>query len=579
MDKGIAEIQETIRQILTGMGIRKVVSIDDFYSVDDRHYQDAVALFQVARLKPEGEYSQQIPRDVLDAKENIWTRRLETFWSQAAPDIRLAILSELAETTGYEDSPGDVRDLSLLRTLIPEDIFVAIGPDAWDRDREGILTEAYGDHGILCLFDHDLRLAGLSESAGMTLLQQTLGRRGKGRVICALLTQKIPKDAELPRARAFASEMNLNLDQFLLLSKDRLRGDPMEFADGLKMAVLNYAREQLSRQVRDVAEQADKVAQQLMNDISVEDFEHIVIRSSEEEGIWEPDTLFRLFDIFRHNAFKTTALGQKSRVALYDDIERMRAIRGIKTSVSQPDCPSEQVHQIRHAELFDTAELLNLAHQPLDLGDIFQVGVGKNYILLAQPCDLMIRSKPSMGKRSIGIATLVQIQMYPATTRDPKEISSFWLDYFEERPGEKAFVKFRKSFQISLDVLDLAVFNDDGQCRITLSDTEVERFSTLHLPWRKRFEVLRRHYQGTHEEYQRLPYKQASSYQKKALKHLLLCSDKNIELVYDANGTFEFNVRRVGRYRAPLSIQLLSAYFSFLSRNPQIHDFARRDHD
>ena len=174
------------------------------------------------------------------------------------------------------------------------------------------------------------------------------------------------------------------------------------------------------------------------------------------------------------------------------------------------------------------------------------------------------------------MVTLVQIQTYAATTDDPKGISSFRLNYFENQPEKKTFVKFRNSFQISLNVLDLAVFNGDGQCRIPLSDADANEFPTLHKPWRRRFEVLQRYYQATHQEFQKIPYLRASNYQKRALKHLLLCSDKDIDLSYDANGSFEFGIRRVGRYRVPLSTQLLSAYFSFLSRNPQEHDFARR---
>jgi hypothetical protein len=571
MDEESVAVQETIRQILSGMGIRKVISVDDFYTAADSHYEDAVALFQTARSNREAEYSELIPRDILDAPENIWTRRLQIFWSETTPDARLAILSELAAKTGYENLPSDVRDLSLLKGLVPEDVFVALGPDDWDRDREGILARAQGDHGVLCLFDQDLHLAGRPESAGMTLLQQTLGMRGGNYVICGLLTQTLGKDEELHKAREFAAKMGLSLDQFLPLSKDRLRGDPMEFADGLKMTVLNYTRERLSRQVTDVTKQASEKAQQQVNDIGVYDFEHIVIRSSEGEGVWEPDTLFRLFDLFRYNAFRAMVLDPERRVSLYGDIERMRAIRDIRTSDSQQDCPSDRVRQIQHDELFDAAELLNPAHQPIDLGDIFEVGGEQYYILLAQPCDLMVRRS---GR--IDMVTLVQIQTYAATTDDPKGISSFRLNYFENQPEKKTFVKFRNSFQISLNVLDLAVFNGDGQCRIPLSDADANEFPALHKPWRRRFEVLQRYYQATHQEFQKIAYLRASNYQKRALKHLLLCSDKDIDLSYDANGSFEFGIRRVGRYRVPLSTQLLSAYFSFLSRNPQEHDFARR---
>lgn len=221
---------------------------------------------------------------------------------------------------------------------------------------------------------------------------------------------------------------------------------------------------------------------------------------------------------------------------------------------------------IQKAELFDPPELLNPTHIPTDLGDIFEVGSEQYYILLAQPCDLMIR-----GHARPDTATLVKIQTYEATDDDPAEISNFRLRHFVSQPGNKTFVRFRNSFHVSLTVLDLAVFDDEGRCRISLPDADTEKYSTLHAPWRKRFEVLRRHYNTTHKEFQKI-YKQASKYQKKALRRLLLCSNKDIELNYDATGIFDFAIRRVGRCRMPLSVQLLSAYFSFLSRNPQEHE-------
>src|SRR5690606_22940097 len=140
-------------------------------------------------------------------------------------------------------------------------------------------------------------------------------------LLCGLLTHTISEDAGLSEARRYAKDMGLSLDEFLPLSKERLRGDPMEFATGLKLTVMNYARKRLAKQVSDLAEAAGKQAQASMNEISIQDFEHIVVRSSEIEGIWEPETLFRLFDIFRYKAFREKALESTTRTSLYTYIE------------------------------------------------------------------------------------------------------------------------------------------------------------------------------------------------------------------------------------------------------------------
>ncbi len=573
----MSEIQDNIRQIigqiLSVMEIRKVISIDDFYTSAGSRYEDAVALFQMARSNRHIEYSALIPESVLDADEGVWTRRLESYWVDIGADIRLAILDEIATAIEYKELPSDVRDLSLLRSFIPEDLFVALPPNEWKQKRKDIISEAQVNGKVLCLFDQDLRIADLPENAGLTLLQQTLHAQDEnGHVICGLLTQTLRKDDEIIRARELAQEFNLRLDEFLPLSKDRLRGDPMDFADGLKMAVLNYARERLSKQVKDLTEQANREAQRRINDIDVYDFEHIVVRSSEQEGVWEPDTLFRLFDLFRYSNFRTIALEPERRALIYGTIERMRMIRNIETSESWQHALSDTTHRIRRIELYDDPDLLNPAHQPVDLGDIFEVGDRQYYILLAQPCDLMIRSK---GERGTELVSLVRVRTLENNESEPEGISSFRLDHFELEPTRKTFVKFRTSIQISLDILDLSVFNGDGRCRMSLPEANINNYPTLHMPWRNRFAKLIDYYQTTNTEFARIPYLNVSNYQAKALRKLLTCSNKDINLRYDATGVFEFGMRRVARLRSPLSVELLGAYYSFLSRNPREHDFSR----
>lgn len=571
MDEALTVVQETVRQILLGIGVQKVVSIDDYYSSGHAQYEDAIGLFHLARNNRDVGYSGAIPKEILDAPEDIWTRMLNKTWSEVEAVRRTAILDELSQTFTQELPTRDVRDLSLLKRFVPGHMLVVVGPEEWERRRDEILAVARDDYRVLCLFDQDLSLAGLSEDAGMTLIQQTLSSFGDGHVICGLLTQKIEKDAELPAAREFAATFGLSLDRFLPLSKQRLRSDNLEFADGLKMLALNHARERLSKQVVELTRLADEAAHGMMNQIDVEDFEHIVVRSSEMEGVWETDTLFRLFELFRHNSFRSMVLDPDRRSSLFGDIERIRAIRDIRVSDHRASHPSDQVYRIRRSELFDTEQLLNPAHLPIELGDIFKVGPSKHFILLAQPCDLMIRSKSSL----VDIVTLVQVQSYEPTSKNPDGISSFRLDYFEAEPGKRTFVKFRNAFKISRNVLDLAVLNDDGLCRMVLAEVADARISAFHAPWQGRIKKLREEYRKAHEEFRKIPYHQASQYQKKALRHLLLCSNLNVDLRYDPSGSFEFGIQRVGRCRASLSIQVLGAYSSFLSRNPQQHDFAR----
>lgn len=465
-----------------------------------------------------------------------------------------------------------MRDLSLLKGLIPDRFFVALSPSDWERERGKLISEAQDKHRILCLFDQDLSMADLPGRSGMMLIQQILETQKQDCfVICGLLTQTLRKDDEITKAREMAAEFGLHLDQFLPLSKDRLRSDPMDFANGLKMILLNFVREQLSNQVVKLTDQANREAQRQTNEIDVYDFERIVVQSSEQEGIWEPDTLFRLFELFRYSSFKALMLEAEKRTLFCNLIEQIRAIRNVKTSDELHQGPSEAVCKIRQIELYDSADSLNRAHQPIDLGDIFEVGNGHYYILLAQPCDLMVRNN---GKRGLDIGNLVKVRTLEDDQLEPEKISSFYLAHFESNSTKKTFVKFRNSLQISLSVLDLAVFNENGQCRISLHEEDKTKHPLLHAPWRKRLTHLQRQYRNTNSEFANIHYLQVSDYEQEALRKNLTCSNKDIDLNYD-DGIFEFGIHRVRKLRSPLSVELLSAYYSFLSRNPQEHDFAR----
>ncbi len=51
----------------------------------------------------------------------------------------------------------------------------------------------------------------------------------------------------------------------------------------------------------------------------------------------------------------------------------------------------ETAEKLAVAEVYDTEADLNLLHLPVEFGDIFRSDGGDQYVVVAQPCDLMVR--------------------------------------------------------------------------------------------------------------------------------------------------------------------------------------------
>jgi hypothetical protein len=395
----------------------------------------------------------------------------------------------------------------------------------------------------------------------------------------------VSEDQESACSRALTQDHGLRPEEFLVISKRRLSGMPMGFAHSLKKASLNYLRDSLTGSVNLLAQTSSDEAKQRFQALDVDDFEHIVLQSSEREGVWEAETLFRVFEIFRRVSFHQHAFCSDSRDLLDAQIGLIRSLRAVETMPSDNAPQPDQRWRIARLEHYDAGSIVNPAHRPLELGDIFETWnlgetddqtASRTFILLAQPCDLMVRSG---GERSALSGSLVQIT-FPETDADiPVAATSFKLDYFDPESGKTGFAKFRNAYQVSADVLDLCVFNVDGRCVLDLAHISA---SSLHTPWQKRFAVVQKvfsnHSKNIAQIQESIGAKKlnsaASQYLDRSLSTRITQSALNIKFTYEPSGMCKFGLRRIGRFRQPGATALLSQYVAFLSRNAAEHDFA-----
>jgi hypothetical protein len=321
----------------------------------------------------------------------------------------------------------------------------------------------------------------------------------------------------------------------------------------------------------------------------------MVVVSSEKEGIWEPETLFRIYELLRKDNFRKNVLQPERRNILNRCVEQIRSISKISLPNQINSTQTSEAYSIRRLELYEDAHI-NSTYQPVELGDIFQVGQ-KYYILIAQPCDVALRSN---GVRVLNTGTLVRLQLARNATLQKKfvpkrvyykdgkvqvvtvqqkinelsSISTFKLEYYGKNPNESYVVKFREVHQISLDLLDLATFNSDGTCTFCISKPD-NILTLLHGSLKTRYEKIHNHFKALRTTLMDKSFGSLAQHYKKAYIMKSLDSTVNIEY-QNQEDKLVFSIKRVGRLKEPLSLQLMNEYFKFLFRNPQEHDFAKK---
>ncbi|MEQ9248869.1 MAG: hypothetical protein RLO21_23060, partial [Nitratireductor sp.] len=315
------------------------------------------------------------------------------------------------------------------------------------------------------------------------------------------------------------------------------------------------------------------------SDLDPIDFEHMIVKSSETEGVSELETLIRVYGIIQKDQVKAQIL-QQARVSEFSAAARtVKDIADIGRELSATS--QERLYKLRWEELYESDELVNGYNDPLRNGDVFEIGEGsdlKLWVLIAQPCDLMVRTD---GKRvredNFKVAVLA-----PLRTRDlgveaqMKDGLNFSLDHYDHNGAQSGVVQFADATPANLHVLDLAVLNKDGQCQLSAAvDPD------LSLPsksWEKRVRKLRAHFDRVTRQIEdaRREYKDAVAN--------LLCaaivpraSPKRAFAKYGTyvNGSYSYPIRRRGRIRDPLATSLLSAYGRFLARDAYEHDYSR----
>ncbi|MBK7806364.1 MAG: hypothetical protein IPJ51_08705 [Saprospiraceae bacterium] len=385
---------------------------------------------------------------------------------------------------------------------------------------------------------------------------------------------------EYEKRNEYCDSHNFKKTQFYTISKKRFLSDTHlpALAEGIRNALLIDKIEDLKKKSFEILKKSFLDSLTEINSLSPESFNHAIQKSSKQEGVWEVDTLFRLSNIITKNKALNAFSSKNTREKVYNTISKIREIENISTGGETP-IDKTQIIELRDKELFSHGSIINTIHYPISNGDIFKIK-DKEYILLTQPCNLALR-KDGMRARNYNTGFLVELLN---VTKDDYLNMSFAqraiCERIEDKNGIDQNIKLAlfSTFKIiDLHILDLCVFNDDGICRIKISEKEPKSLIIAE-SWVKRYKRI-------HKSFEKFSstidvYKKLKTTKKTELIDLIFKSGTLKDFDLDNENCFnnrtkvlEFNICRLMNYRSPYSDNLLQKFMQYLSRNAFDHDF------
>jgi hypothetical protein len=549
-----------IGQLFTLLEIKRIVFVDDQYNSKPTA-EDIIGLCTEKGLA----VCQQIPtfnRISTITTDEIWQTEIRRNWLKLSPDEQLEIYSQLIQQVeDNEDKKSVCLFTEFLNGLV--DIIV-LSLDDWKVKKSSIINDA-DTMNTLFLFDQDLSKNGGRENEGYNLVLEVLTIRQGKKTLCGILSHVFTDGQEYEFWYKIKEEYNIDPDQCILISKRRLSlADFLGFAHMVKLTVLNPYSRDLKNEFSELLNNANLKAKEEINQITIYDFEHIVFNSSINEGISELDTLFRINELF----FKKNA--QRMILEKPTIIDLTNKIRDVSQSCKDTKLPPNlSTWKIQRQELYNEEDYLNKLHLPIELGDIFEKtdsGVKKKFVLLGQPCDLMVRSDGQRNPHVIEgiLAEIVQ--------KLPLNGSGYKLLYFNSETGDSYFVNYRKTHNIKLWILDLCAFQIDGQSKISIN----EECPNLLIPsWKLYYKHLCKYGKKMLEQYEEL---KGITNNASLLKLILSSSCEN--LVF--NGSLDpmqknitFKCKRVMRLSQQRANALLSEFLQYCARPAYNTDFGK----
>jgi hypothetical protein len=575
---------ERVKTLIDALGIKLVISVDDQYALPnameltqliDTVLANSEVLDQVVILLSGADidFSSINPDDAFEL-----TEYLREIWQDLPAEVRLATLQTVdakSESTGQAlsapEQQAEISGPSTLIELIGDSAdFHRLSRQNWIAQSKDLIARG---EPTLVFFDRDFSGEGAATDAGERLLMDLVGQH-RDHVRCGLLTRAVAnEDAELDHTRKLVKSSKAKPSDVVVIGKYRLENSADTFPEALRLLLLADEIEKLRALTIASIKSSAAAALKLVRDLQRYGL-IATIASANKEGTFEPDGAMRI----AQSAFRRQLIEDHRDPGFA--LKTLPALRdaGAVDVYLDSAGTGRQLAEILWNDQFETAEFLAKLGLPIEIGDIFELApiaqlgtdpiVAKNYILLAQACDLSVRSN---GRRSGFVTEFVLHEFRPMPlTADGKVNETRGrmqkVGAFQRDSKHVWGVDFASKITVPDVAVDGTVGTTDG--RSTISATEASHPS-MSQGWTLRRKKLQAEAAAMVKTQKKLedgiPGRDSAA-KREALARLgasvargTIVPKHGVTAVIDtAGGSVRYGIRRVGRVAGATAVALVS---------------------
>lgn len=488
-------------------------------------------------------------------------------WPDVPIAAKLAVRAEALKAPDFVDPTGDPTNV---KALVPGLQFTGMTLHEWEAAEAAVLARP---GRCLILFDVNFgaETGDDDDEAGLAPAGKAMSKGGHH--VVGLLTTRTARGGEDASADTWAPRADVPRADLVVVNKTLLADldNDADLATAIEQVRTTLQAAQLSTlrgKVRESLQSAlDETAKQLAGNASGI-LEDLVFKASRDGGEWEGDTWFRLYTTLGVTRAKRGVAADPTARRAIQDVRNLIHHRGAAAHADSAALAA----QVQEAETYEGPEHLNRAGLPIANGDIFATAAGAMFVLIGQPCDLMVY--PGGRAYDPQTATLLPIKK----RRSADEPSAYRLPA-SALLGEGLFeVRFRSEEHVSFDVLDLVSFNTQGVA--ALAPPKKSGLSPLLPGLQGRFDAITARANKLAAPLATIDKlfadKQVSRDRAIQLRRALLYDGGPFKPTLKGKPTpFAFDCRRIGRLSGSYADALLAAHSGARSRTAHAHELTR----
>ena len=338
-------------------------------------------------------------------------------------------------------------------------------PSTSEANRFDAQEAGMTDGAILWLLDRNFSRVGESVDSGLNLAENILSRKNASQNYIYILSAIEPaaglkeNDIEEEFDKVLAAHCLPDTHSFIYyISKRRIQTkDNEKIAKSLAQGFKRKACFELFQLFSDCLCDGVSAASTKIQGIRQKTLNYLFANKASVRGEPYTEVAARLVQIFHQDEYNRAIAGQHNLIAAKARYyEKLCDV--ITETVGNEKTLTSTLKEYRDMELYN--KHVNTQHCEIATGDIFQIG-SAYFLLVSQACDTCLRSN---GHRKLEFASLLEIQ-------DNKQTKfSYPLSCFLEM--RKPAVMYHALKTMPFDILDLCVFNANGQASTVLDELE-----------------------------------------------------------------------------------------------------------